>query len=187
VTRPDLDLDLGDGVRLRSLALDDAEMVYEVVDANRERLDRWFPWVESSRGAEAQRTWIASAIADDRSAEANGIFVDGVFAGSVGLAAEPRSLGDGGDIGYWLAEGFEGRGLITKACAALMDVGFSDRGLHRIQIRAAPGNVRSRAVCERLGLREEGILRGAGRVGGGVYLDLVIYAVLADDWASREP
>jgi ribosomal-protein-serine acetyltransferase len=183
MTRPDLDSDLGDGARLRSLSIEELGTISAVVDANRERLDRWFPWVEL--GPQSQRTWLESAIADERSAEGNGIFLDGTLVGNAGLSVE--ALEDNGEIGYWLAEGYEGRGLVTRACIALMDLGFSDRGLHRIQIKAATDNPRSRAVCERLGLKREGVLRGAGRVGGGVHKDLVIYAVLADEWASREP
>jgi ribosomal-protein-serine acetyltransferase len=59
--------------------------------------------------------------------------------------------------------------------------GFESMGLHRITIRAAPGNTRSRAIPERLGFVQEGVLREAGRVGEG-YTDLVVYGVLDREW-----
>jgi RimJ/RimL family protein N-acetyltransferase len=43
-------------------------------------------------------------------------------------------------------------------------------------------NLRSRAVAKRLKMREEGVLRGAGKVGGGLYVDLVMYGMLVDEW-----
>jgi ribosomal-protein-serine acetyltransferase len=48
-------------------------------------------------------------------------------------------------------------------------------------IQAAVENTRSRAIPERLGFREEGILREVERVGARV-LDGVLYALLAADW-----
>jgi ribosomal-protein-serine acetyltransferase len=63
----------------------------------------------------------------------------------------------------------------------LVDHALSTWRLHRVEIRAAPENRRSRAIPERLGFRQEGTLREAQLVDGR-YLDSVIYAVLAADW-----
>ena len=62
-----------------------------------------------------------------------------------------------------------------------MDHAFSVWDLNRVEIRAAPENLRSRAIPERLGFTEEGTLRQAERVGDR-YLDNTVYAVLAEDW-----
>jgi ribosomal-protein-serine acetyltransferase len=64
---------------------------------------------------------------------------------------------------------------------ALVEVGFRDLGLHRIEIRAGVGNTRSRAIPERLGFVPEGIERGGERGSNGFY-DLVVYAILDDEW-----
>src|SRR5438128_3125971 len=63
------------------------------------------------------------------------------------------------NIGYWLAEDAQGRGTVTLAVAALVSHAFGEWQLHRVEIRAAPDNARSRAVAERLGFTEEGELR----------------------------
>ena len=55
--------------------------------------------------------------------------------------------------------------------------------LNRIEIRAAVGNARSRAIPERLGFHEEGTLREAELV-EGVALDIVVYSMLASQWRS---
>ena len=86
-----------------------------------------------------------------------------------------------GEIGYWISVAEEGRGLVTRAVRALMDVGFGDLGLHRIEIRAGVDNLRSRAIPERLGFVREGIERGGERGANGFY-DLVVYATLEDEW-----
>ena len=57
-------------------------------------------------------------------------------------------------------------------------------GMHRVEIRAAPDNVRSRAIPERLGFSQEAVLRDAERF-GDEYRDIILYAMLAPDWAAR--
>jgi ribosomal-protein-serine acetyltransferase len=86
-----------------------------------------------------------------------------------------------GMLGYWLGAAYEGRGLMTHACRALVTHMLREQGLHRVEVRAAPGNRRSRAIPERLGFRQEGILRDAEWLYDH-YVDLVVYAMLADDW-----
>jgi hypothetical protein len=66
-----------------------------------------------------------------------------------------------GTIGYWLAKSYTGRGFMTAAVKALINQGFQQLELNRIQARVATGNHVSQAVCNRLGLKSEGILRQA--------------------------
>jgi ribosomal-protein-serine acetyltransferase len=75
----------------------------------------------------------------------------------------------------------EGRGLVTRACRALIDIAFDELGLHRVVIRAGVENVRSRAVPERLGFTYEGVAREEGRGSGGFY-DLAVYGMLDREW-----
>ena len=86
-------------------------------------------------------------------------------------------------IGYWLAEDRQGRGTMTEAVRALVSHAFDVWKLNRVEIRAAVGNVRSRAIPERLGFKEEGVLRDGERIGER-YEDSVVYAMLARDWPT---
>jgi ribosomal-protein-serine acetyltransferase len=51
-------------------------------------------------------------------------------------------------------------------------------------IRAGVDNLRSRAVPERLGYRQEGVERGGGRGLGGFY-DTAVYAMVEEEWRGR--
>ena len=66
-----------------------------------------------------------------------------------------------------------------------MEHAFGPWDLQRISIEAAPENTRSRAVAERLGFREEGLLREAERVGSRM-LDHVVYGLLAEEWRAAQ-
>ena len=177
-------LQLGDDAFVRTFTPDDADTVFALVDAERDRLRRWFPWVDPTRTVDDQRGWIVRALASEHDAEANGIWLaGGELAGTIGLTV--NLLENGGEIGYWVGSSHEGRGLVTRAAAALLDRAFDGIGLHRVQIRAAVHNDRSRAVAERLGFTQEGVLREQGLVSTGEYHDMVVYGILDREWSER--
>jgi ribosomal-protein-serine acetyltransferase len=177
--------ELGDGAFLRLLTPRDAEELYDVVVANREHLAPWMPWVAGYTLSGA-RDFIATAlrqIADDDGMQT--VIVDGGgIAGCVGVHRinwGNRST----SVGYWLAADRQGRGLMTRAVRAYVEQAFGPWDLQRISIEAAPENTRSRAVAERLGFREEGVLRQAERVGDRM-LDHVVYGLLAEEWRAAQ-
>jgi ribosomal-protein-serine acetyltransferase len=175
-------LDVGDGAVVRSYTLDDAEALYDLIDANRDHLRPWMIWEHTTTSVDDTRTFIQSCLDEPVSIEGNGIWVDGELAGGIGLDID--TLSNSGEIGYWLAQPYEGRGIITRACARFFDLAFDELGLHRMELQAASGNERSRAVAVRLGMREEGTWREGIRVADG-YLDSVGYGILEDEWRAR--
>jgi ribosomal-protein-serine acetyltransferase len=66
----------------------------------------------------------------------------------------------------------------------LVALGFEQLGLHRITICAGVENKKSRAVIERLGFTQEGVMREAVPVGGRFY-DAVLYSILEAEWRER--
>jgi ribosomal-protein-serine acetyltransferase len=174
-----LPVDLGDGAVLRRLTMDDLDEIWALVDVERPRLEPWMPWTEGTRTIDDQRQWLESVVHGEGTLDGCGIFVDGRYVGGVGLRWDPFDVR--GEIGYWIAAAYEGRGLVSRAVRALVEVGFRDLGLHRIEIRAGVGNTRSRAIPERLGFVPEGIEREGERGSNGFY-DLVVYAILDGEW-----
>lgn len=173
---------LGEGYQLRQLEPADAEAVFAVVQANREHLGRWLPWVESTREAADTRAFLGQ-VEENRErgkTAAYGIWSGDALAGIIGLHDIDASSGTA-QIGYWIAAAFEGRGLMTRAVRALLRMAFEDLGLERIEIRCAGGNLRSQAIPKRLGFTYEGTLRGAQRL-GGERVDLRIYGLLREEW-----
>ena len=176
-----LRFELADDCHLRPLEESDAGELYALIDANRVSLSRWLPWAPG-QDRDGTLGFIRHTRRQhaDRAGATFAIVCDGAVAGVIGcepIAWTHRSA----TIGYWLGEGYRGRGTMTRAVSALAEHAFSVWELNRIEIRAAVGNARSRAIPERLGFREEGTLRQAERVGDG-YLDSVVYSMLASEW-----
>lgn len=167
---------------MRALEPDDAEDVFALVDAERERLRAWMPWVDGTTSPAASREFIEHSRASQTDEEGLGLFIDGVYAGGIGMRVD--AMDRHGDIGYWIGSAWEGRGVVTRACRALIGHAFEDLGLHRVSICAAPTNTRSRAIPERLGFVQEAVLREACRTDGQGYVDLVVYGLLEDEWPN---
>jgi hypothetical protein len=113
---------LGKDTELRLLEERHAEELADLTDRNREHLRAWLPWVDSNRTVEDHRTFIRGALeqfAGNNGFQA-GIWHEGRLAGVVGFYGVDRE-NRSAFLGYWLGEEFQGRGLVTAACRALVD------------------------------------------------------------------
>ena len=158
----------------------DAPELYALIEDNREHLARWMWW--AAQDFDATLGFLESARTDAERGHALQLVVlrDERIAGMVGfhrIAWAHRSA----SLGYWLAASEQGRGLMTAAVGVLVGHAFSAWELNRLEIQVAVQNHRSRAIAQRLGFREEGLLREAWIVGDRLF-DLVVYAMLARDW-----
>ena len=173
-----------DEIVLRPVVASDADHLYRMIEADRTYLEEWLPWVESIRTRDDEREWVErmAHVGDDDREQPYAIEYDGVVVGGIGITVEP--MNHAGEIGYWLAEAMQGKGIVTRACRALVDHAFQSRGLHRIFIRTDPENGRSRAIPERLGFVQEGTQRESLYANGG-YRDAIVYSMLVSEWTAR--
>jgi ribosomal-protein-serine acetyltransferase len=172
------------GVALRLAEERDADELYALVDRNRAYLARWMPWA-----AQETHDHVLDYIRITRTqvSENNGlntvITVDGRLAGSLGMRG--ISWPDlSTELGYWLGEEHQRRGIVTAGVRAYLDYCFDTLGLNRVGLSAGVENTRSRAVAERLGFAFEGVQREAERLAGRAH-DLATYSMLAGEWAAR--
>jgi ribosomal-protein-serine acetyltransferase len=175
---------IADDAELRLLEPRHAATLYALVDRNREHLRAWMPWLDDGYSVDSARAFLKSdlaRIAEDGGFPA-GIWSGGQLAGVIGFHAIDR-LHRRTSIGYWLSADYQGRGLMTAACEALVGYAFGELGLNRIEILCATENRRSRAIPERLGFQHEGTLRQAEWLHDH-FVDLEVYAMLAADWAA---
>jgi ribosomal-protein-serine acetyltransferase len=171
---------------LRLLDVGDAEALFALVDRNRAHLRQWLPWVDYTRTIEDSRMFRLEGLerfAENGSFEA-GIWYKGELAGVIGLHriawAERKT-----SIGYWLGEEFQGKGLMTMACRAVIRHAFEDMDLNRIEIKVAIGNFRSRAIPQRLGFTHEGVLRDDGWLYDH-HVDHDVFSLLRREWLTRD-
>lgn len=179
-----LSLKIDDETELRLIEPRHAEALNALVERNLEHLREWSAWLKRERSIENTRDFIKRNMA--RMSEDGGyalaIWHRGEMAGQVEynyLDWVNRTT----EMGYWLGASFQGRGLVTRSCRALIEHAFGELKLNRVEMRCAVENRRSRRVPERLGFRQEGVLVQAEWMHDHFH-DLVVYAVLAAEWRA---
>jgi RimJ/RimL family protein N-acetyltransferase len=90
-----------------------------------------------------------------------------------------------GEVGYIFHPDHHGHGYATEAAAAMLDLGFTHLGLHRISASCDAFNEPSWRVMERLGMRREAHFRH-NEVFKGSWGEELIYAILEDEWHRME-
>jgi ribosomal-protein-serine acetyltransferase len=170
---------VAEGIELRAIAAADFGRYWELIERNRAYLARWLAWAPA---ASFESTCAFLGDQAERHAQGQvatyGIWIDGRLVGSIGLRnlEQPAEL----NVGYYLAEIAQGRGIMSAALRALCAVAFETFGAQRIELVAALGNLASRRVAERCGFRFEGIARGRVVARDRLH-DAAVYARLATD------
>lgn len=85
------------------------------------------------------------------------------------------------EIGYALAHAAWGHGYMHEALSALVEYGFSELALNRIEADLDPRNDGSARTLQRLGFQREGYLRERWIVSGEVS-DTALYGLLRREW-----
>ena len=163
-----------------------AESLTELVRANLPRLRPWMPWAVDDYSIDHCKVWIQKSLSDFAADGRFGalILFEGKPAGSIGFH-NLDTVNRSAEIGYWVGEEFEGRGIITRCCRALIDHLFDTVGLNRVQINCNVDNVKSRAVPERLGFKLEGVHRQVEFL-HDKFGDWAVYAMLREEWKHAD-
>ena len=153
---------------LRPLERSDREPFLELRRANLNHLGPWDPTLPS--GGEGDRLGPARTVSSwktylrhvDELAYAGQLYpwvidAHGELVGQIHLFDVVGGAQLSGSVGYWVAQSHTGRGVATRAVAAVLDHALGRQGLHRVEINIRPENVASLRVVEHLGLREEGL------------------------------
>lgn len=168
-------------ILLKVLEKSDATAFYAVVDRNRNYLREWLPWVDGMNCPEDYEPVISmwrKQLSDEDGFQA-GIFYKGEVVGMIGLHGIDRGNRKT-SIGYWLDSDYQGKGIMTRSCQAVIDYVFHTLNLNRVEIRCGTGNSKSRAIPERLGFTHEGTIR-AGEFLYDHYINSEVYGLLKTD------
>ena len=104
------------------------------------------------------------------------------FMGAMGLHLQERH--NLAEVGYWLGEPYWGKGYATQALRLIVQFGFEQVGLNRIQAGHFTHNPASGRVMVKVGLQYEGTRRQALRHTKG-YRDESRYAILREDYHEQ--
>jgi ribosomal-protein-serine acetyltransferase len=176
---------VNDSIALELIDFHHAEVLYQLVQDNRHYLRAWLPWVDYMRSVDDFRKYITSSKQRYASRQEIGyvIMLAHAMVGRIGLYNVDLH-NKNASIGYWVAEPWQGKGVITQCCQAVIEHCFTNLQLRRIEIRAGVENHKSQAIPLRLGFTQEGLVR-QGEFLNDHFIDLYVYSLLKEEWEKH--
>lgn len=177
-------LEIDRNIRLEAVKMWIAKEIFETIERDRIYLQPWLPFVELTTELTDTKNFIQSILNQPqiKKDEIYSIWFKNEFAGLIGFK-ETDWLNRKTELGYWLAEKMQGKGIATKCVEKLSRYAFQKLKLNRIQIKTAVGNSKSAAIPKRLGFKYEGVERD-GEKHNHSFVDLEIYSILKTDYKT---
>ncbi|BAU29002.1 acetyltransferase (GNAT) family protein [Aneurinibacillus soli] len=100
--------------------------------------------------------------------------------GSCGYNNWIKEEGHRGEIGYDLGKEYWGQGIAAEVLEAMLDYGFTEMKLNRVEALVEPENIASIKMLKRIGFQKEGLLRDYQFV-KGKFIDLEMHSLLKRD------
>lgn len=113
------------------------------------------------------------------------IELDGVAIGGISVV-RASDANVHAEIGYIIGRPWWGKGIVTEALGAVMDLLFMRVGVHRLYLRHDIANPGSGRVMEKNGMVREGILREHRLRKDGTFGDVAVYGMLQKEWIARK-
>ena len=88
------------------------------------------------------------------------------------------------EIGYSLFEKYRGKGFMHEALKRIIDYGFGEMRLNRIEAFMEPGNEPSKRMIKKLGFKQEGVLREHYRSADKIH-DSIVFSLLRSDYQQE--
>lgn len=169
-------------LRLRPLTLEDAPAVHRLA-GRREIADTTISIPHPCQESQV-REWIAR--------QARSLAEGSALCFAMELRHPPQLIGAIGlrdidrvheqaEMGFWVGVDWWGQGYATEAARGMLEFGFRQAGLNRIYAHHMVRNPASGRVLAKLGMTREGLLRQRV-VKWGVYEDVVLWAMVRQDW-----
>lgn len=174
-----------DELVVREYTMDDLRLLDDAITHNRLYLLPWVgDWIQKEPiGLDARRAlleeWVA-AYPEKGADQPIGIFCADQLVGGTGL--HDRNGPNDIEIGYWVDEEWQGRGIATRVSAALVDFAFRSPEVHRVLLKHRSENLKSRRIPEKLGFEQidDSTSCSCGDV------EHVAWAVTREQWRARE-
>lgn len=173
-------------VALRPVRLGDARAWSAIRIRDERYLTPWEPtpyggWARRNSAVEWPGRWYLLRAAARRGTTLPfAVTVDGRLAGHVMVGNVVREPLLSGYVGYWCDSRLAGKGVTTAAVALVVDHCFRAARLHRLEATVRPENAASLRVLEKLGFRQEGVLKRYLDV-DGAWRDHLSYALTVEE------
>lgn len=171
--------------KLRLMSPGDFESWAYVRAMNREVLQPFEPvWAEDALDRASYMSQVKTARHEFESAMGGMMLLihleTGEVIGGINLRNVRRGAAQMGTVGYWIAAQFGGVGRMTAAVGRMVQFGFEDVGLNRVEACCVPENHASANILLRNGFVEEGYAQKYLKI-NGQWRDHRLFAIVSPE------
>jgi ribosomal-protein-alanine N-acetyltransferase len=177
-------------LRLRRFREGDGELVFQLIDKERARLEPSFPvsvaFVTSpGRGELFVRRKLTEWYLGSSYSFAVFLQDNDEYIGYLAIKGLDWTVPKA-DMGYYLASLYDRQGLMSEAVTAALRFAFTEVMLRRVFVRISPENLASLKLAEKCGFVREGLLRCDFSPGGRPPQDMVYCGINFSDWRRQQ-
>ncbi len=162
-------LDIDELLDIKQVELQDAEVLFHVIDSQRNYLRKFLNWIDATQKVEDSQQYIQSCIQQTSRLQAIHFVIrhQQKIIGGISLydwRQDTKII----HLGYWISENFSNQGIVSKCCKRLIDYAFFEIGIEKMQLYFIPENVASERVADKLGFKIEGFIRQSFMLNGSI-------------------
>ncbi|MBF0759827.1 GNAT family N-acetyltransferase [Dysgonomonas mossii] len=172
-------IEVSEDIVLYPLSVDDIFKIFNTLNNEREYMREWLPFVDATKEAEDTENYVRYVL--QTAGKQFTIYYKDQFVGLIGFK-DTDSDNKKTEIGYWLSQYAQGKGIMIQSVAKLIEHAFGELDMNRIQIKVAVGNDKSRRIPEKLGFQMEGIERDGELLVDNVFTDIAVYSLLRKEY-----
>ena len=170
---------------IRPIRNEDSLNYHSLIDQNKERLSKYFPkTLNANKDLESTTAHVVERI---RLTEKKEFFTFVIFdnlsnkiVGTIFLKELDWNIPKG-EIGFFIEQNYEGKGIITKSVSLVINHCFDTLDLNKVYMRIAEDNISSKRVAEKNDFKVEGVLRKDFKTSEGELIDVVYYGLLKNE------
>jgi [ribosomal protein S5]-alanine N-acetyltransferase len=176
---------LFEGVVLRPWSFKDAERL-AVIANNKQISDNLRDGLPHPYSLSDAHNWLNTIIPVNEPPRFFAIIFDDILTGSIGIVTKEDIYRKNIEIGYFLAQQYWGKGIMTKAVKAATAYAFSQFDIVRVYAETFADNPGSRRILEKAGYTCEAVIK-KNIFKNGIIKDSCIYSVLKEEFKYRLP
>jgi ribosomal-protein-serine acetyltransferase len=175
---------------IRQLEETDLENYFLLIDKNRQRLEDFFAGtVAITKTMEETQKHLSDVINKAKDKQYFPFIVEDTDSGKIISSIQVKNFDwnvPKAEIGYYVDQDYEGKGIVSKATSLIVDFCFEELALSKLFIRTHEANAGSRKVAEKNGFLLEGTIRRDYRTTSGELVDLMYYGLLKEEHLSNK-
>ncbi|TKD72547.1 GNAT family N-acetyltransferase [Pseudalkalibacillus hwajinpoensis] len=170
-------------IQLREVKEEDWKSIHSY--ASIEEVCKYQPWGPNTEDESKAyvNNIIEDALVKPRTRYAYAIVEDDSVIGVCEVNIRDR-VNEQGELAYILHPERWGLGYASEAARTLLTFSFVELGLHKVSATCNPDNIGSKRVLERIGMKQEGVLRDDLKMRDG-WRDSLLFSILETEWNNR--